>query len=128
MDLKEAKQILNDNGYLLEDIDDVINANARRGGGRYWKVQRDYNHYKNYTNYDGKPELFDDTQRNRQVCAAIYLKNKFGVVPLHIACAYGNEEIISRLIKKGANIYYKTKYSLSKCLKQMDIYHNQQLI
>lgn len=82
MDLKEAKQILNDNGYLLEDIDDVINVNARRGGGRYKNAQSVYNNYKNYTNYEGKPELYDDTKRNRQDCAAKYLENKFGVVPV----------------------------------------------
>lgn len=42
----------------------------------------------------------------------INVPNKCGVVPLHIACAYGNEEIISRLIKKGANIYYKTNLKI----------------
>lgn len=75
MNLEEAKQILNKNGYLLEDINDVINHNAYGDGNVYGNLNKDYKqtydrseyHVKN-SNRLGYEEFFED-----------YIKNNYDV-------------------------------------------------
>ena len=95
----------------MEDIDDVINANGHKGG-RYSKVQSDYNYYKDYKDNHGKPELYDDNRHNRQPCAAKYLKDKFGVVPVA-----GDFTKFTFTSKEGANKFLSYIYKISNGLK-----------
>lgn len=55
---------------------------------------------------------------SRDISSIINTPNEFGITPLHIACAYANEEMVNELVIRKANIYHKV--SLSTLLNYLD--------